>query len=95
MPQSFALPLSWFILTYLALGLIFAFPFAFRGASAIDSSAKGTGWGFKLLLIPGSVALWPFLLKRWRSGLSNPPEEKNAHRSAACALHQKRREQKA
>ncbi|MGH1364691.1 MAG: hypothetical protein ACRBF0_14105 [Calditrichia bacterium] len=92
MPQAFALPLSWLILAYLAIGVVFAIPFAFRGAKAIDSAAKEATWGFKLLVIPGAVMLWPFLLKRWASGLADPPEEKNAHRNAACALHQKLRE---
>ena len=50
--------------------------------------AQGSTWGFKLMIIPGAMALWPLMLKRWISKSSAPPEEKNAHRIAACKLQQ-------
>lgn len=72
---------------YMGIGLVFAIPFAFKGAGKIDpSAAKGT-LGFKLLIIPGAIALWPMLANRWRKNTGTPPEEKNAHRIAACKLH--------
>ena len=66
---------------YLVVGLVFALWFAWRGANRIDPSAREGSWGFRLLILPGSAALWPFLLRRVRSG--EPPRESNAHRDAA------------
>ena len=67
---------------YLAIGLLFSFPFVFFGARVIDPAAVGGRIGFKLLIIPGSVIFWPYLLKRWLSK-TPPPEEKSAHRQSA------------
>ncbi|MDA0322400.1 MAG: hypothetical protein O2923_06740 [Verrucomicrobia bacterium] len=68
---------------YLVAGLIFAVPFTLKGAAAIDPTARGGSWGFKLLIIPGTVVLWPLLARRWMLGRVAPPAECNAHRSAA------------
>ncbi len=68
---------------YAALGLIFAVPFVSKGAGRIDPSAREGTWGFRVLIFPGVVALWPLLARRWLSGVSAPPEERNPHRSAA------------
>ena len=68
---------------YLFLGLLFAVPFAFRWVGRTDPVARqGTG-GFRLLLIPGAMALWPLLLRRLLQGQTLPPMERNAHRSRA------------
>ncbi len=66
---------------YLAIGLAFALWFVWRGANRIDRSAAEGTWGFRLLILPGSAALWPLLLRRVRS--EDPPSERNAHREAA------------
>jgi len=66
---------------YLALGLVFAIPFAFFGAKRIDPSAAEGTWGFKLLIIPASTVFWPLLLVRWLKG--KHPTECSAHRRAA------------
>lgn len=68
---------------YLGCGLAFAIPFAFAGVNKVDPHAAHGSWGFRLLIIPGSMALWPILLKRWSAGLNAPPEECNAHRCPA------------
>ncbi|HUC43289.1 MAG TPA: hypothetical protein VMR65_04555 [Candidatus Sulfotelmatobacter sp.] len=68
---------------YLALGLAFALPFAIAGARRIDPSARGGSWGFRVLIIPGAALFWPYLLARWARGLTEPPDETNAHRSAS------------
>jgi hypothetical protein len=52
-------------LLYLLLGLLFAIAFAWKGAGAVDSKAVHTSWFFKLLILPGAMALWPFLLRKW------------------------------
>ena len=66
---------------YLACGFLFALPFAFVGVSKIDPHASHGSWGFRLLIIPGSAALWPILLWRWAKGVHEPPEECTTHRS--------------
>lgn len=50
---------------YGAAGTAFAVPFAMRGAGAIDPAAKGGTWGFRVLTLPGVVALWPLMLLKW------------------------------
>ena len=64
---------------YSAIGIVFALVFVVKGALQIDEEAVGAGWGFRLLILPGCVAFWPLLLKRWVSGRHTPPEERNAH----------------
>ncbi len=67
---------------YAGLGLLFATAFLTRGGARIDPRAVGGSWGFRLAILPGVVALWPLLARRWASGQS-PPEERNAHRELA------------
>jgi hypothetical protein len=50
---------------YGALGLLFALAFLTFGIGRIDPAARGTGLGFRLVILPGVVALWPLLLARW------------------------------
>lgn len=68
---------------YVALGLAVALPFALRGVDRIDPSARRAGLGFRVLVLPGSVALWPIVLRRWIAGAQ--PVERNAHRDVARA----------
>ena len=68
--------------SYFACGLVFAIPFALVGAKKIDPHAAHGSGGFRLLIIPGTLAFWPLLLRRWMQGISEPPEESNAHREA-------------
>ncbi len=72
---------------YLACGLAFAVPFALVGVKRIDPHAALGSWGFRLLIIPGTMAFWPLLLLRWMKGIHEPPEECNAHRQAAASRH--------
>jgi hypothetical protein len=65
---------------YLALGVLFAVPFVMRGAARVDPAARGAGWGFRLLILPGVAALWPLLARRWLSDATSPPEPRDAHR---------------
>jgi len=67
---------------YAGLGLLFAVTFVSRGAARVDPQADGGSWGFRLAILPGVVALWPLLARRWASG-QPPPEERNAHRDLA------------
>jgi hypothetical protein len=68
---------------YLACGFLFAVPFVLTGVERIDRHAAHGSWGFRILIFPGTIFLWPLLAKRWLSGAGEPPEEHNAHRRAA------------
>ena len=72
-----------FLGAYLACGLLFAIPFALIGVKKIDPHAAHGSWGFRLLVIPGTMAFWPLLLRRWATGVKEPPEECNPHRRLA------------
>jgi hypothetical protein len=51
---------------YLAAGLLFSIPFVVKGVIAVDpDGAAGTKWGFRVIIIPGTIVFWPVLLKKW------------------------------
>lgn len=50
---------------YLFLGVLFVFPFQIKGIFELDENAKGGSIGFRIIIIPGIIMLWPFLLKKW------------------------------
>ncbi|MEL7121173.1 MAG: hypothetical protein AAFO07_17105 [Bacteroidota bacterium] len=57
---------------YLLLGVVFSLLFLLRGVNKIDEGAVGTSIFFKLLILPGVIALWPTLLYKWvKSGSQN------------------------
>lgn len=51
-------------MVYLVTGLGFAIWFAFAKVDAFDENARGSSILFRLLIIPASMALWPYLIKR-------------------------------
>ena len=83
MPIELARVVVTVLSTYVGIGLLFAVPFVLFGVERIDPAARGATWGFRLLILPGSVALWPLLLARLVRGGGMPPEERNAHRASA------------
>lgn len=58
----------WALELYAAIGVLFAVAFVTRGIGRIDESAHDATLGVRLILIPGSVALWPVLLRKWLRG---------------------------
>ena len=70
---------------YLACGIIFALPFVVLGVGRIDPHATHGSWGFRVLIVPGTILLWPLLAKRWAQGIHEPPVEKTAHKCAALS----------
>lgn len=53
------------VAVYLAAGLVFAIPFVIKGVTEIDEGTHGSTWGFRIIIIPGTIVFWPLLLKRW------------------------------
>ena len=68
--------------SYAAVGLVFAIAMISGGLRRIDPLGGHGSWGFKLLVIPGLLAFWPLMLRRWAAGRGAPPTERNAHRDA-------------
>jgi hypothetical protein len=50
---------------YVVIGLAFALPFVSRGVNRLDPAAGSSGWGFRAVILPGVIALWPLLLAKW------------------------------
>lgn len=84
---------------YALVGVLVAATFAFRGVQRLDPAAVGTGWGFRLIIIPAATALWPIVLRRWCSAPrasaaptpAPPPDtrdapQRTAHLIAWCTL---------
>jgi hypothetical protein len=80
MPERVATVFVFLFYAYASIGLLFALGFTYRGVQKIDPSAAGTGFFFRCLIFPGSVAFWPLLLRRWLRGRGEPPEQENPHR---------------
>ena len=53
------------IVIYLLAGLLFAIPFVLKGMNRIDEGTHGATWGFRLIIIPGTIVFWPLLLRKW------------------------------
>jgi hypothetical protein len=47
---------------YLGVGVVFGLLFVSRGVERVDPSAHGCTFGFRVLILPGSTVLWPYLL---------------------------------
>lgn len=69
------------LLAYTAFGVLFAIPFFLRLAQRLDPDTKGATNGFRVLVLPGVIALWPWLLAA--SMRTKQPRERNAHEDAA------------
>lgn len=50
---------------YACAGLLFALLFVCIGMERVDPAARGSRFGFRLIMLPGVAALWPLLLRRW------------------------------
>ena len=70
------------VAAYIAVGLLFSAAFVATGVGRIDPSARHAPIGFRMLIVPGTVALWPLLAIRWIRG-QQPPAESTTHRIAA------------
>ncbi len=50
---------------YLIAGILFAILSLSKGIKKVDAAAHGSGWGFRLVILPGIIVLWPVLLIKW------------------------------
>jgi hypothetical protein len=67
---------EWFVdilIAYAGFGLAFAAAFVTFGVSRVDPVAAGSTRGFRAIIIPGVVALWPLLLFRWAASSGGKP----------------------
>jgi hypothetical protein len=53
------------LVLYLSCGLLFSVLFLAVGVDRIDPAARQTSIAFRLLIFPGTVALWPVLAAKW------------------------------
>jgi len=65
MSPAFASGLLYTGAAYVACGSIAAVPLLAFGLGRIDPAAKSAPWTFRALVLPGVIALWPFLIRRW------------------------------
>ena len=64
-----------FLIAYPIIGCFFAIAFVAAGIQRVDPQASGAGLGFRVLVLPGVAALWPWLLYRWVRSLRFMDEE--------------------
>lgn len=57
--------LVWILYAYLLIGLIVGSWVVFAGITRIDPNMKESSWRTRLILLPGTVALWPVLLRKY------------------------------
>ena len=64
MPEPLARILLGVAAVYLAAGLLFSLPFLLRWAGRLDPAAQAGSTGFRVLILPGVVLLWPLLVRK-------------------------------
>ncbi len=50
---------------YLLIGLLFGLWFVFKGVHKVDRGMASAKWSMRLLLLPGSIGLWPVMLRKY------------------------------
>jgi hypothetical protein len=53
------------VAAYLAVGLGFSVPFLIKWIHQVDETSQETDWTFKLTILPGCIAFWPVLLRKY------------------------------
>jgi hypothetical protein len=59
------------LLLYVICGVLFTIFFQVWGLKKIDEDVPGSTWGFRVIIIPGCIALWPVLMKKWFTSSKN------------------------
>lgn len=60
------------VLLYAAIGVLVALAFAAGGILRLLPPGRPATIGARLILLPGAVALWPLVLRRWRDAGRGP-----------------------
>ncbi len=63
-----------FVNLYALAGLLVGAAFVTVGVARVDPTAQHGTWGFRLLILPASAALWPWILLRWCFAKPRPAE---------------------
>ncbi len=50
---------------YGAIGLVVGAAFVVWGVGRVDPVARESGWGFRVVILPGAAALWPLVARKW------------------------------
>ena len=70
----------WVATIYVCLGALFAAGFVLRWVDDVDPDAEGSGLGFRLAILPGTVLFWPlFVIRTIRR--TPMPVERTRHRN--------------
>jgi hypothetical protein len=59
---------------YALIGAAFGALFVTVGVGRVDHAAIGAPWSFRLLILPGAAALWPFMLLMWMHAPRSSPD---------------------
>jgi hypothetical protein len=54
-------------------------PFIIKGVDVVDEGARGSGIGFRIIIIPGVIVFWVVLLKKWIKIKRNFMSQTNVH----------------
>jgi len=65
MNMGYVIILLSFTAGYLVAGSLFALVFILFGVQKVDPTAHGSTAGFRIIIIPGCILLWPILLRKW------------------------------
>ncbi len=57
------------IMVYLTCGIGAATCFVCWGVNRVDASARNTSIAFRILLMPGCILFWPWILRCWIQSL--------------------------
>lgn len=83
MSIPFAQSLVALLYVYLGTGVLVMAWMHLGGLRRVDTTAAKGSVGFRILITPGLVLLWPPILKRAIRGAGSPPAERGPHRDAA------------
>jgi hypothetical protein len=64
--MSIAGAIAYSLVAYVAVGAITAVAFVTVGLARVLPHPVPATLGARILLLPGSLALWPYILMRWR-----------------------------
>jgi hypothetical protein len=73
---------------YAAIGLLVGIAFVLMGVQRVDPTAGRAGLGFRLAILPASVALWPMVARWWARAprTTREPTERGRLRPAQLVI---------